>query len=99
MGMEIFPVKHGSRSKPGTGFDLQILDDRGEPLPANTMGTMALKLPLPPGCLPTLWNNDQAYINSYLSVYEVMKYEKTTYNIICFGILTINTGPDVCRTG
>ncbi len=70
MGMEVFPVKHGSTSKPVPGFDLQILDDRGEPLPANTMGTMALKLPLPPGCLPTLWINDQAYIDSYLSVQD-----------------------------
>jgi propionyl-CoA synthetase len=70
MGLEVFPVKHGSTSKPVPGFDLQILDEQGVPLPANTMGTMVLKLPLPPGCLPTLWNNDQAYIDSYLSVYD-----------------------------
>ena len=70
MGLEVFPVKHGSTSKTVPGFDLQILDEQGEQLPANTMGTMALKLPLPPGCLPTLWNNDQAYIDSYLSVYD-----------------------------
>ncbi|RKZ44222.1 MAG: propionyl-CoA synthetase, partial [Gammaproteobacteria bacterium] len=70
MGLEVFPVKHGSTSKTVPGFNLQILDEQGEQLPANTMGTMALKLPLPPGCLPTLWNNDQAYIDSYLSVYD-----------------------------
>ncbi|MFT5426842.1 MAG: propionyl-CoA synthetase [Gammaproteobacteria bacterium] len=70
MGLEAFPVKYGSTSKPVPGFDLQILDDQGQILPAGTMGKMALKLPLPPGCLLTLWNNDQAFIESYLSVHE-----------------------------
>lgn len=70
MGLEAFPAKHGSTSKPVPGFNLQILDDQGQILPAGIMGKMALKLPLPPGCLPTLWNNDQAYIDSYLSVHE-----------------------------
>ncbi|MCZ6803308.1 MAG: propionyl-CoA synthetase [Proteobacteria bacterium] len=70
LGLEQFPVKHGSTSKPVPGFNLQVLDEQGKPLPAGEMGKMALKLPLPPGCLLTLWNNDQEYINSYLSIYD-----------------------------
>ncbi len=70
LGLEQFPVKHGSTSKPVPGFNLQVLDEQGKPLSAGEMGKMALKLPLPPGCLLTLWNNDQEYINSYLSVYD-----------------------------
>ena len=70
MGLEQFPVKHGSASRPVPGYNLQVLDEKGNPLPAGEMGKMALKLPLPPGCLPTLWKNDQAYIDAYLSVYD-----------------------------
>ena len=70
MGLEQFPVKHGSTSKPVPGYNLEVLDEKGEPLPAGEMGKMALKLPLPPGCSQTLWKNDQAYIDAYLSVYD-----------------------------
>ncbi len=69
-GLEAFPVKKGSTSKPVPGFDLQVLDDQGDLLPRGKMGKMALKLPLPPGCLATLWQNDEQYINSYLSVHD-----------------------------
>lgn len=70
MGLEQFPIKHGSTSRPVPGYNLQVLDELGVPLPAGEMGKMALKLPLPPGCLQTLWKNDQAYIDAYLSVYD-----------------------------
>jgi propionyl-CoA synthetase len=70
MGLEPFPVKHGSTSKPVPGYNLQVLDEKGKQLPAGEMGKMALKLPLPPGCLQTLWKNNQAYIDAYLSVYD-----------------------------
>lgn len=70
MGLEKFPIKKGSASKPVPGFDLQVLDDQGDPLPRGEMGKMALKLPLPPGCLLTLWQNDEQYIDAYLSVHD-----------------------------
>lgn len=70
LGLEQLPVKHGSASRPVPGFNLQVLDEVGKPLPAGEMGKIALKLPLPPGCLQTLWKKDQAYIDSYLSVYD-----------------------------
>jgi len=70
MGLETLPIKKGSASKPVPGFDLQVLDDQGNPLPRGEMGKMALKLPLPPGCLLTLWQNDQQYIDSYLSIHD-----------------------------
>ena len=65
-----FPAKHGSTYKPVPGFDLQILDELGQPLPRGEMGKMALKLPMPPGCLLTLWGKDQDYIDAYLSMHE-----------------------------
>ena len=70
IGLEKFPVKHGSASRPMPGYNLQVLDEQGKALAAGEMGKMALKLPLPPGCLQTLWKNDQGYIDAYLSVYE-----------------------------
>lgn len=70
MGLEPLPVKQGSASRPVPGFNLQVLDETGQPLPENEMGKMALKLPLAPGCLQSLWKNDQGFIDSYLSVYE-----------------------------
>jgi propionyl-CoA synthetase len=70
IGLEKFPVKHGSTSKPVPGYNLEVLDEKGEQLPAGEMGKIVLKLPLPPGCSQTLWKNDQAYIDAYLSVYD-----------------------------
>ncbi len=70
LGLEALPVKHGSASRPVPGFNLHVLDETGHSLPSGEMGKIVLKLPLPPGCLQSLWNNDQGYIDSYLSVYE-----------------------------
>lgn len=66
-GIETLPIKAGSATKPVCGFDVQILDDNGERLPANHEGYVCLKLPLAPGCLPTLWNDDERFRQSYLS--------------------------------
>jgi propionyl-CoA synthetase len=67
LGVEPLPVKHGSLSAPMPGYDVQCLDEGGRPLPAGAMGTIAVKLPLPPGCLPTLWQQEERFRESYLS--------------------------------
>ena len=69
VGLEQLPVKTGSSSVPSPGVDLVVLDGLGEPVPAGTEGNIALRLPLPPGTLPTLWRDDQRYIDSYLSAF------------------------------
>ncbi len=63
-------IKPGSPGPATVGYDVQVLDERGEPVPANTEGAICIRLPLPPGTLPTLWGDDQRYIDSYLSVHE-----------------------------
>jgi len=68
-GLELFPVKPGSCTKPVPGYDVRVLDDHGAELPPGKTGTIVIRLPLPPGCLTTLWNNDQDYIRTYLSEY------------------------------
>ena len=67
MGIEPLPVKAGSPTKPLPGWDVQVLDESGARLPAGDIGRIMLELPLPPGALPTLWNNDEGYVRSYLS--------------------------------
>jgi propionyl-CoA synthetase len=67
VGLGQLPVKYGSPTVPMPGYDLQVLDEKGTPLPAGEHGTLAIKLPLPPGCLPTLWNNDERFRKSYLA--------------------------------
>ncbi|MCF6232681.1 MAG: propionate-CoA ligase PrpE [Rhodobacteraceae bacterium] len=67
MGIEHLPVKTGSPSVAMPGYDVQILDDAGHPLPAGELGAIAIKLPLPPGTLPTLWNAKDRFQKSYLS--------------------------------
>ncbi len=69
MGIEQFPVKPGSPTVAVPGYDIQVLDEDGSELPAGEIGAIAVKLPLPPGALPTLWNADQRYVDSYLSRY------------------------------
>jgi propionyl-CoA synthetase len=67
IGLGMLPVKPGSCTKPVPGYDVRVLaDDRSE-LPAGQIGSIAIKLPLPPGCLPTLWNNDEGYREAYLA--------------------------------
>ena len=69
LGLEHLPVKPGSPSLAVPGYDVRVLDEAGGPVPAGDMGSIAIKLPLPPGCLPTLWGNDERYHQSYLSTY------------------------------
>jgi propionyl-CoA synthetase len=69
MGLTPFPVKPGSPTKPVPGYTVEILDDDGHPMPPNREGAVVIKLPLPPGTLPTLWRNDARYIDTYLSRY------------------------------
>jgi propionyl-CoA synthetase len=67
MGIEAFPVKPGSSTKPVPGFDVQILDNDGNTAEAGKEGLVAVKLPLPPGTLPTLWQADQRFLESYIN--------------------------------
>jgi len=69
MGFSPHRFKPGSAGKPVPGYDIRILDSNGKVLGPDEEGLIAIKLPLPPGCLPTLWNDDQRYVNSYLSQY------------------------------
>ena len=67
LGIELLPVKVGSPTKPMPGYDVQVLDEGGHPVAPGTLGALAIKLPLPPGTLPTLWNADDRFKKSYLS--------------------------------
>ena len=68
-GLGLFPVKPGSCGKAVPGYDVRVLDDEGAEVAANQIGNIVIKLPLPPGCLPTLWNNDEGYLQSYMESY------------------------------
>jgi propionyl-CoA synthetase len=68
-GLGLFPVKPGSCGKAVPGYDVRVLGDDGQEVPPGTTGNIAIRLPLPPGCLPTLWNRDDAYRESYLDSY------------------------------
>ncbi len=69
MGLQRFPVKQGSPTKAVPGWDIQVLDYQGLPVNRGDTGALAIKLPMPPGSLPTLWNNDDGYIKSYLNTF------------------------------
>ena len=63
----LFPFKPGSGGRPSPGYDLHALDDDGVVLPRGATGNLSMKLPLPPACGPTLWQNDDGYRSSYLA--------------------------------
>jgi propionyl-CoA synthetase len=69
MGLDAQPLKAGSPTKPAPGYQVEILDDAGNPVENGVEGVVAIKLPLPPGTLPTLWQNDEKYKESYLETY------------------------------
>src|SRR3989442_1691343 len=69
VGLGMLPVKPGSCAKAVPGYDVRVLGEDGQEAPAGQIGNIVIKLPLPPGCLPTLWNNDTGYQKSYLSAY------------------------------
>ena len=75
MGLHHFPVKEGSPTKPAPGWNLQVVDESNQQVAAGDIGALVVKLPLPPGTLPTLWNNDPRFIESYLE--EFPGYYKT----------------------
>jgi propionyl-CoA synthetase len=68
-GLEPLPIKEGSPSVPVPGYDVRVLDGEGQEVPAGTEGNIVVRLPLPPGTLPTLWGDDERYVNSYLSAF------------------------------
>lgn len=67
LGLEQLPIKPGSATVPVPGYDVRILDVYEEEADAGEIGSIVIKLPLPPGCLPTLWHNDEGYKQTYLS--------------------------------
>jgi propionyl-CoA synthetase len=75
VGLGMLPVKHGSPTVPMPGFNVQVVDEACQPMPDGQMGSIVVKLPLPPSCLPTLWQNDQRMRESYLD--EFPGYYKT----------------------
>jgi len=70
IGLEKMPIKPGSPTKAMPGFNLQVLNEEGEEVPAGTLGNIVIKLPLPPSCLMTVWEDEQRYQNSYLNYYK-----------------------------
>ena len=68
-GIELLPVKLGSPSLPLPGYDVRILAEDGSVLPSGQLGAVAIKLPLPPGTLPTLWNAEARYRKAYLETF------------------------------
>jgi len=75
MGLHHFPVKPGSPTKPAPGWDVRVVNSANEEVKPNETGALVVKLPLPPGSLPTLWNNDAGFIEAYLE--EFPGYYKT----------------------
>ncbi|MCX6432485.1 MAG: AMP-binding protein [Actinobacteria bacterium] len=69
-GLEPMPIKPGSPTVAVPGYDVRVVDGAGDDLPAGQDGAIVIRLPLPPGALPTLWRDDQRYIDSYLSAFE-----------------------------
>ncbi|HEX8495804.1 MAG TPA: AMP-binding protein, partial [Actinomycetales bacterium] len=68
-GLQPMPTKAGSPSVPVPGYDVRVLDENGAEVPAGTEGALCLRLPMPPGTLPTLWQDDERYVASYLSAH------------------------------
>jgi propionyl-CoA synthetase len=66
-GLGLFPPKPGTGGRPSPGYDLQVLDDAGAVLPRGATGNLAIRLPLPPGCAPTLWGDAEGFRRAYLA--------------------------------
>ena len=69
-GIELLPIKPGSPTKPMPGWDVQVLDSTGQRVPPGEDGAIVAKLPLPPGALPTLWNDGERFVRSYMSAFD-----------------------------
>ncbi|MGN6460913.1 MAG: AMP-binding protein, partial [Pseudolabrys sp.] len=76
VGLGQLPVKHGSPSVPMPGYVVDVVDEATKPVKTGTMGSIVIKLPMPPGCLPTLWQNDARFKDAYLT--EFSGYYKTS---------------------
>lgn len=70
MGLGQLPIKYGSPTVPMPGYAMDVLDDEGNPLPAGELGNIVVKMPLPPGCLPTLWNAEERFKSAYLEEFK-----------------------------
>jgi propionyl-CoA synthetase len=75
VGLGQLPVRYGSPTVPMPGYDVQVVDEQCKEVPAGSMGSIVIKLPLPPSCLPTLWQADDQFVQSYLA--EFPGYYKT----------------------
>ena len=75
MGLARQPVKYGSAARPMPGYSVRVVDAGGREVKTREIGNIVIELPLPPGCLPTLWNNDDGFVESYLT--EFPGYYKT----------------------
>jgi propionyl-CoA synthetase len=75
LGLHQFPVKEGSPTKAAPGWNLNVVDSNNNPVKKGDIGALVAELPLPPGALPTLWNNDSGYLSAYLE--EFPGYYKT----------------------
>ncbi|MEM7223181.1 MAG: propionyl-CoA synthetase [Pseudomonadota bacterium] len=69
LGIEQLPVVPGSPTRPVPGWDLRVLNDEGEEVSAGTIGSIVAKLPMPPGCFPTLWNAAERYHQAYMATF------------------------------
>ncbi len=69
-GLEPMPIKPGSPTVPVPGYDVRVLDPTGAEVPPGTEGAICIRLPLPPGTLPTLWEDDDRFVASYLSAFD-----------------------------
>jgi propionyl-CoA synthetase len=69
LGIEVLPIKPGSPTRAVPGWDVQVLSEQNKQVPPGEIGAISIKLPLPPGALPTLWQNDERFVESYLSAY------------------------------
>ena len=76
VGLGQLPIKYGSPTVAMPGYDVRVVDEQSKELPAGTMGSIVIKLPLPPACLPTLWQADDRFRESYLA--EFPGYYKTS---------------------
>ena len=76
VGLGQLPVKHGSPTVPMPGYQVDVVDEAAKPVAAGTMGSIVIKLPLPPGCLPTLWQQDERCKQAYFT--EFPGYYKTS---------------------
>jgi len=69
-GLEPMPIKAGSPSVSVPGYNIHVVDGEGNQVPVGVEGSIVIKLPMPPGTLPTLWGDDQRYIDSYLTTFD-----------------------------